>query len=318
MKIEEEKNIQEYPKEEYKKRIPFLEKTDQLEKICSGFSGAIIYQIIRNDKQYFLKIMKNRPNATLRIKEIRKAYQECNIDTANLIDCGVMEQEDLYYCIYDWIEGTPLSELIKENKVDYFYAIGKEIGEKLKAFEKYKKPTQYIEKAGSLKKRIDDWFKVIDQIPQKEMKKYFTSEQINTIKSKMLVYQKSFDQQEQCLVHTDIKLGNILVKEKQIYLIDIEDMCYDYEICNLIRWPINVFMNDIRGNCEKAFQKGILEILGKEKNEKEIVEQTLFLYMANFCSVVPRKIKTKNKLEQLELYQNAYEQTQGFTKLNIK
>lgn len=92
--------------EEIRKKIKFIENSDKLKEIQEGFSEAYKYKIEKANQTYFLKLLKNRENATNRIQEILEVYKKSGIDTVNLVDCGILEEYDLYYCIYDWIDGV--------------------------------------------------------------------------------------------------------------------------------------------------------------------------------------------------------------------
>lgn len=302
--------------EEVRKSIQFIEDDDNIEQVHGGYSGAYTYKIMKKGKQYFLKILKNKENAIQRINEIIDAYKKCDIDTVNLIDCGIIEKYDVYYCIYDWIDGIGLNTLIAVKDITYFYDIGKKVGEKLKLLKQLKTEIKYINMADKLSDKAEEWLNLLNSVPDEIVCRYFNKAELGCIKQKMIDYTKYFDEEDKCLIHTDIKLGNIMIKNEKIYIIDIEDMEYNYDVFNIICWPIGVFEDGKLGECNLAFQKGIFDVL--VSNRENLDKQILFMYMANFCFATYGKYMKKQDLNQLALFKTAYDKTNKFTELKME
>ena len=300
--------------EEIKENIEFIKEEDILEEVTGGYSEAYKYKIRKPDKQYFLKILKNRENAIERIHEILEVYKKSGIDTVHLVNCGVLKKQDMYYCIYDWIDGNCLSSLIDEKDTDYFYKIGKKLGQKLKILKQLKKEAKYVNKTKDLPNRVQEWLNFLENTPEEIVYRYFNRLEMQDIKEKLVDYIKYFNEEDKCFVHMDIKLGNIMIANEKIYLIDIEDMEYNYDVFNILCWPIGVFDNTRKAECDKFFQKGLFE--GFDLQREHFDKQILFMYMAKFCFSAYNKYIRKQNLDQLILYKKAYDKTSQFTKLN--
>lgn len=300
--------------EQIRENIKFIEKQDIIEEVKGGYSEAYTYKIKREDKKYFLKILRNRENAVERIQEILQAYEKSGLDTVNLIECDVLKKQDMYYCIYDWIDGVDLSSLVSKKDQSYFYEIGKKVGEKLKLLKQSKMELKHINKVEDLPTKIQKWFQLLESVPKEIVYRYFKKEEVEVLKHRMVDYIKYFQEKEKCIVHTDIKPGNIMIAKDKIYLIDIEGTEYDYDVFNIICWPVGVFAEGRNGKYHLAFQKGIFEGLALKRQNLD--KQILFMYMANFCFAAYGKYTRNQDLNELILYKKAYDKTNQFTKLN--
>lgn len=293
--------------------IKFIEKNDVIEEVYGGFSEAYTYKIQKADKTYFLKLLKNRENAIQRLLEILEIYKQSDIDTVTLVDCGILEKHNQYYCIYDWINGNKLSDFVEEKDFDYFYEIGKKVGKKLKSLKQLKKEPKYINKSGNLLEEIKKWFASLETVPDDIVYCHFNKKEVEDIKQKMIDYARYFRKEDKCFVHTDIKMGNIMLEKEKVYIVDIEDMAYDYDVFNIICWPIGVFQDTPKGKYDRFFQKGIFE--GFHLQRPDLEKQILFLYMAKFCFSTYTKYRRKQEIDSLKLYKIAYDKTNQFTKL---
>lgn len=302
--------------EQIKKEISFIDSNDLIERVTGGYSLAETYKITKQNtnKTFFLKILDNRENAIPRLKEIYKAYQLCDIKTPELIDCGVLEQYQKYYAIYEWIDGVTLKQMQSNEDKTYFYEIGKKVAQKMKLLRNIK--PKFIEKAISLDERIEKWFYLLDEVPEKIKYKYLSKDEVNKMKEKIIEYKDCFNNASKSLIHTDIKQGNIMLVGDEIYIIDIEDMEYDYEIFNMIRWPLNIFANNIQGEYDIFFQKGFMEEF--EKDNQNLEKQLLFMYIVSFFVVAHGRYINNKLIEDLKLFRTAFDQTNGFTELNYK
>lgn len=299
--------------EQIRRNIKWIQEKDIIREVKGGYSEALTYKIIKQDKMYFLKILKNQKNAIEKVKEILEIYKQANVDTVRLVSCGVIEKLDCYYCVYDWIDGISLDCLALEKSVDYFYKIGQKVGEKLKSLKQLHYETKYILKEEPLTARVKEMITLLESVPDEVVYRYFSKEEVEDIKQKMLDYIKYFDEQDKCFIHTDIKLGNIMLADEKIYIIDIESMEFDYDVFNIICWSIGSFQEGKRGECIQAFQQGIFDTLISNRHNLE--KQLLFMYMANYCFTTYGKYKKKQNLDQLKLFKIAYDKTNGFTEL---
>ncbi len=293
-------------------QISFIKKEDKIEVVPGGFSGALTYKIMKKDEVYFLKVLQSRKNDLERLQEILEIYHKSGVDTVHLVECGNLPQQERYFCIYDWIDGVNLSSFIDQKEPSYFYEVGQKVGEKLKQIKQIKWEAKYIDKF-NLSDKVQEWIALLELVPEEVVCRYFNKKEVQDIKEKMTDYIQYFDEKDKCFVHTDIKLGNIMLDKEKIYIIDIESMEYNYDIFNMICWAIGGYQEGKSGACNLAFQKGILA--GFELQRKNLDKQILFMYMANFCFATYGKYKKKQNLNQLNLFKIAYDRTNKFTKL---
>lgn len=296
------------------KKISFIKADYKLERITEGYSGAFTFKIITSEKNYFLKIMPNRENAINRIKEIIKIYNENNIKVPALVEVNEIEDLNLYYCIYEFIEGQNVNNLAGIKPIDFFYDIGKEIGNKLKVLNSCKIQTNYIdysEEITDIMKTSEDNFETLFNEEKDTINKYFTNNELKSIKENFHKYATSFNNDKKVLIHSDIKLGNILINENdEIVLIDLERMKYAYPLFCLA-WSIGPF-SEKQGNEYKALHKGVLNSLYLNGNYNK--EQMLFSYILKSYDKTYRVYRDNGKLEfWLEWFKRAYDETKGFT-----
>lgn len=207
-----------------------------------------------------------------------------------------------------------LEDLIEEKDTQYFYEIGKQVGEKLKTLKQLKMDVKYINQVDDLMTKVQEWFGLLEAVPDEVVYRYLSKVEVEDIKQKMMDYTQYFKEEDKCFVHTDMKLGNLMLANGKLYFVDIEGTEYDYDVFNILGWPVGKFRDTRKGDCEAAFQKGLFE--GFDLQRSNLDKQILFMYMAKFCFSTYTKYKRKQDLDFLMLYRNAYDRTNQFTKLD--
>lgn len=87
--------------------LKFINKTDIIEEIEDGYSGALIYKVIRGENRFFLKVFKGILDIE-KIKNCVSIYKKLNIKSLDIIDFGNIDNIDKYYIVYNFIEGKNL------------------------------------------------------------------------------------------------------------------------------------------------------------------------------------------------------------------
>lgn len=106
------------------KKINFIKENGQLEGIKDGYSGAMIYKIIRGKEKYFLKIFNYsfRSSSLEKIRKGLEIYKTLGINSMEILDSGKVEEKD--YIIYNYIEGINLREYSNGFSIEEINQIG--------------------------------------------------------------------------------------------------------------------------------------------------------------------------------------------------
>lgn len=206
--------------------INFFKNNDlEIRKIDIGHSGAFTYYVIMNDREYFLKILKNFD--INKIKNVYGDYLKSNITIPKLIEYGKLDN-NFSYCVYESLGRITLKSKMENMTLEDIYNIGVYIGKENQRLSKnhiYKLNSKelankyiskinnnylkFIVKLEKHKKHFTkDEFKILSDIRLKN----FIKKMDESIKSEKIVY-----------CHNDIKTNNIMFKDNVLYFIDIEN-----------------------------------------------------------------------------------------------
>ena len=82
--------------------LKFVNKDDIVKEIDDGYSGALLYKIIRNKEKFLVKVFKGqfRKETIIKIKKILEIYKKLEIKSLDIIDYGDIQHLDKYYILY--------------------------------------------------------------------------------------------------------------------------------------------------------------------------------------------------------------------------
>ena len=226
--------------QEIRNNVPFIQTNDTLSMLSNSLSGALVIKIKRDDISFFLKIVELGEDSLGRLRKIIEIYEQGTIKSLQIIDCGIIEEYSKYYCIFKWIEGEPLNYLYgKLSKQDY-YNFGHKIG------EDFRKINEVVSRYESFIKKYDisarakgtaDLFKKIYQSNLPLYSNIMSEDYVEKLISRMLDLSKTFKMADKVYIHGDMHPQNIMLNNRELYIIDCETLSIDYFAMNF-RWSI--------------------------------------------------------------------------------
>ena len=267
--------------------LKFINKTDIIEEIEGGHSGALLYKVTRGKNKFFLKIFKEILDIEL-VREYISIYNKLNIKSLEIIDFGYIDYLYKYYIVYNFIEGKNLKEYTKNNQCDLEDVrkmgtlIGKELL-KLKQYENYNHNLLICDDINAISENAKENFNLIMQNKTYRdiVLKHFTEEDINNLYKKITEYSSIFKDIQPRLIHGDIKRSNFMVsKNNELYITDIESMKVSYDVLNFkyqITWSL--FEGSEK---EAAFVKGYFDAIYSNTRPKNFNNSIIFTMILNF------------------------------------
>jgi len=196
--------------EELKVRIPRLHSAQKIEEIRKGYSFDKKYLVVVNKHEKYLLRTSNVQEYARKTTEfaILKEMKQLNVRSPEAVEIGVLEDLEICYSIYSYVEGEDAKSLLPAYAPNEQYSIGVAASHDLKHMHSLnappyigswfhritKKHKRYIDAYKSCGKRIQYDEKLMD----------FIETNIDYLKNRPSRFQ-----------HDDFHLGNIIVKEKQ-------------------------------------------------------------------------------------------------------
>ncbi len=282
------------------RKIKFIQESDQIEEITDGYSGAIIYKIIRKKENYFLKIF-NYPFHSSSLEKIKNGleiYKKLDIKSLEIIDSGRIEGKD--YIVYNYIDGINLREYSNNLSCDEIKKIGTTIGREFFKVKNYKKEIEIfpiIDLKQVSSEAITNFDRLLNQQDSRAiLLKYFSSTSVAILKEKLLEYQRITEKSEKGIIHGDIKRANIIMKGNHWYIVDCESIQIAPDIMNFrhqITWAL--FSKE-----EKSFISGYLDGLYNRKRPLHFNQMALYCIILNFFQATYGKYKQGGILKMEE------------------
>lgn len=286
------------------KKIDFLKKVVSVEEIHKGLSNAKLYKVIKDGKEYLLKVYSD--NNYTRINTTSN-YINANQPIPLVHDYGKTEDFS-FFVIMDYISSGTLEENYDLLNVKEIYDLSLNIGKAQNQLNKkfnYNSPNYY------------------EEFKTQELEKYnITTSLINKYKNKLSIYDKmDFDKikrlfaeyieyfkEDRCYyMHMDLKADNLMYDKSKLLMID-------YENSQLMYCPIalrcelhHIMKHDKYKDKSLAFIKGIMEGM----NEKELKDRNLdkkfkfaylksaFVYIVAFYLKNEEFFKANQQLEDI-------------------
>lgn len=273
------------------KYIPFVNKYDKVEKILKGgHSPASLYKIIREDKEFFLKIFDEEYNEKhiLKIRQGLEIYKRLDINSLEIIDYGKIKENNKYYIVYNFIQGENLKTYtnLAEFTLQDIRKLGEKIGKELLKLENYKDFNKEVFKQPNLdiqtKEVIDNFYSMMEDKESKLMiTKFFDLKEIEELRNQLNRYALLVKKEKPKLIHGDIKRANIMIdNNKKIHIIDIESIQRNYEIMNFkYQMTYTLFEGNER---EKEFVSGYFDGIYDNSRPANFNYKIIYIIILNF------------------------------------
>lgn len=199
--------------------------------IEKGWSCDKKYYVLTSDnKKYLLRITPfDKSSNRKELYCIMKRVSKLNIPMCQPVDFG--ECIDGVYALYTWIDGVDAKEkmpLLSEPKQ---YSLGIKAGEILKTIHTV-----------SFLDNQEQWYKKYKRKTQSKINKYLEcSVQFEGSKAMINYINNNFDllkNRPECFQHGDYHIGNMMIKDDELYIIDFDKFDYGdpWEEFNRIVW----------------------------------------------------------------------------------
>ena len=279
--------------------LKFINKTDIIEEVEEGYSGALLYKVIRGENKFFLKIFKGTLDVD-KVKKIVSIYNKIDIKSLDIIDFGTVDNLDKCYIVYNFIEGKNLKAYTNtdEFSLSDVRKIGTIIGKELLKLKTYKDYDNDLFMSGGIDVIIDNVKNNFNLLLKNEnykniMFEYFTIEEINGLNKKLVEYGNTFKNIEPRLIHGDIKRSNIMINEnKEFYITDIESMQVGYDALNF-RYQITWSLFD-GSEKEAEFVKGYFDGIYSGNRPKNFNHSIIFTIILNFFTESYKRYRCSN------------------------
>ncbi len=214
-------NVKEITAELYQ-TVGFV-KNGELIQDLRGHSRALCYILqkpaLNSAQKFFLKVYAG--DCIEKLKMIAQRYETLQIPTAKTLEIGLLKDSQATYCIYEYLDGPTLHELIDQNSLATMEKYGEQVGKELQKFNQLtgnKKESQ--ENLEAELKTL--WQNLLTQkrlylqargetLPEIDLSRL--QKTLQTLKAVVLAIPPRF-------THSDINLDNIILHQKQMYFVD--------------------------------------------------------------------------------------------------
>ncbi len=245
-------------------------------------------------KIYFLKIMKMSQEHYKKSLESYSLLDKCGIPISPIIDNRCILKNEYYYILSNFIELNEMDEIIgntfqdglKSGKLVASYLI-KLKGNHLKNAENHDK--DYL--LENIKKNIEKIY------VKNEYSDYihWSKKEITDYVDK---YIKSFEKEPIDLIHGDVKFGNILYGDNEIYFTDNESLVFSYDIMNFM-YNIHVGFLEDENLCYKGFVNGYLKYMNNGVIPSRIQNQVKLLLIYYVLRIIRDILDNKSDESKL-------------------
>lgn len=220
-----------------------------------GHSRALCYIAKSSTDKYFIKVYSG--DRTSELFYIESIYDLLQIHTAHIIQANYLVELDATYCVYEFIEGPTLNELLPQLSIDELEQKGHQVGCKLNKFSSIKGDVQKFQCA------FDQELSELLSLNRAKQLEYNNSHaeklpaiDLDRLEKSLEVLKPAIYASDPVFIHSDINLNNIITHQAQPYFIDTEG------------GKIKFRALDFRGNCwwgwtgenvdkERAIYRGI-------------------------------------------------------------
>lgn len=229
------------------------EKIILKESIDKGWSDDKKFKVTTDDGMtYILRVSPSeRFENRKRLFEMQSLVSELNIPMCKPIEFGICEGG--VYSLQSWIDGVDAEEFIPTLPLDKQYELGLKAGEIIRKIHSIPAPKDIPEWGEKFSKKIDRKIKIYTDCPLKFEGEEYMIEYIQ--KNRHLI-----NGRPQSFQHGDFHIGNMMVSDNQLYIIDFDryDFGDPWEEFNRV-WSVEAAPEFARGTVDGYFNGNVPE-----------------------------------------------------------
>lgn len=255
-----------------------------------------------DNNTYFLKVMKTDDRNFNDIISFYDFLNKYSIPSAPIIKVGIFLENKCYYMIFDFIN---LQEINKS--IDNTFYEGFRIGQLVaNYFIKLKDENIKSNKVYSKDNLYKDIMSDVEFVYSNNIYSKYIPLNKEDIINYIQHYITAFDEEDINLIHGDIKFGNILYGDGNIYFIDNESFKYSYDTINFM-YNIHIGFLDKDNECYKGFVNGYLNFMNNGKIPYRIQNQVRLLFIYYVVRSIRRVLENKIDSNKIKIFINNFE-----------
>lgn len=274
--------------------ISFLQKNDKITSFVKGWSGDKTYLIEREDKKYFLKIIKKH----MCDFDNFKLYEQCEITTPKLLEYGKLNNGSFYY-IAEYIKGNDFGDVLYKYSKEFVFTKAKELGSKQHALSKLKPKTFSTKQDESVlflhyDEIISDFFSNLEKYKEQIDKKFLNVALYEQVIADIEKYKQSFNGEYLYYSHDDFMPNNFMIDcNDNIYTIDYEGSKYSFFAKKLRGYIQHMFHKKDREYFQ-CFFNGFINGYFSGKFPPKLAEQMAYIYLVDLIDISNDELKLGN------------------------
>lgn len=287
------------------KKIPLLKNFEITLNNGSFSPNNLTFKCVKNNKKYFLKIMKNGNSTNLKhCLKCYKVMEKMNVPTSPVRCFGKLDSNKLFYFVFDYIDYAVMKSSVPCSPFSEGEKLGYMVAQELQKLKSYKlKNFEFFTKTDFRERLVND-ISIIFKNKEKNHLLIFKKHELLEIIDKLL---KNFDDEPISLIHSDVKFGNILYNGAKIVFVDNESLIFSYDIINFY---YNIFSKFHSKNLliNQGFIRGYLKYMNNGTIPHRISGQVKLLLLAKLLKDVKEVMNNAHSAEQLPLLNQLCEQ----------
>lgn len=253
--------------EEIKNLIPNSENFESAKKLTLGWSDEEKYIVSCSGARVLLRVLKKESfEAQLKaIKSLQKFSQTSKL-VPKVLDFGLTKDENSGYILLEYINGFNAMETISEYTIKEQYEFGVAMGETIKLFHQQSKKEIIESEKNKFLEKVKNF---LNYYHENKNQFNFLSDKEPIINS----FLEKVKNRPYVMLHNDFHLGNMILDENKISLIDFNRATYGDYIKEFdgIAWCVKV---------SKYFAQGIIDAYLFDEDEDEF-----FAYLKGYINI---------------------------------
>ena len=195
--------------------------------LLDSYSGSSCNKKDCGQKNYFLKVING--NVVKSVLENYERLKGSNNNIAKMIECNYVKEENSTYIVYEFLKGETLKQKISTLSYNEITIYSEKLTMELTKL--IMNNSFALAKEDIVKKYIKVLEESTKQIEHYQKNNIIKSSYFFNLKKLKKVYTNLLDkvkENEIYFVHSDLNLSNIMIYENEVYLLDIEDACFNY------------------------------------------------------------------------------------------
>ena len=195
------------------------QKIVKKEPLLKGWSGDKKYKVTTDEGQTFLLRVspKERFENRKKLYEMQKAVGELEVPICHAVEFGLCDEG--VYSLLEWIDGDDAETVIPTLPLSKQYELGLRAGEIVRKIHSIPAPDGIPDWGEKMGKKIDAKIKLYEDCPLKFEGGEYMLDYI--AKNRHLIVGRP-----QCFQHGDYHIGNMMISDGELYIIDFDR--YDY------------------------------------------------------------------------------------------